>query len=106
MSKSKVSVNVAGMNLSLISEDEPAYVQEIAAELNNKIEAIMNANDSVSVAQAAVIVALDVEDELKKRNNSSENLRAQIKEYLEDAERARMQAETYKRELDKLKSGN
>jgi cell division protein ZapA len=105
MSKSRIEINVAGMNLALVSEDEPDYVKGLAKDLNDKIEEVMNSNNSVSVAQAAVLVALDCEDELQKHNNSSENLRSQIKDYLEDAARARMEAETYKRELEKYKSG-
>ena len=104
MSKSKVSVTIAGMNFSLVSEDEPAYVQELAKELSDKIEALVENNPNISVSQAAVLVALDSEDELKKHNNSSDNLRSQIKDYLEDAARARMEAENYKRELEKLKA--
>lgn len=105
MSKSRIEVNIAGMSLALVSEDEPAYVQSLAKDLNAKIQEIMDTNDTVSVAQAALLVALDCEDDLKKHNNSSENLRSQIKDYLEDAARARMEAETYKRELEKYKSG-
>lgn len=104
MSKSKVTVNIAGMNFSLVSEDEPAYVEELASELSAKIEELVASNPSISVSQAAILVALDSEDELKKHNNSSDNLRSQIKDYLEDAARARMEAENYKRELEKLKA--
>ena len=104
MAKSKVKINVAGMNFSLVTEDEPAYVEGLAKQLSKKIEDIVAGNTNISVAQAAILVALDCEDELSKHNNSSDNLRAQIKDYLEDAARARMEAENYKRELEKLKA--
>ena len=100
MAKSKVKINVAGMNFSLVTEDEPAYVEGLAKQLSKRIEELAN----LSVAQAAILVALDCEDELSKHNNSSDNLRAQIKDYLEDAARARMEAENYKRELERLKA--
>ncbi|MBQ6380940.1 MAG: cell division protein ZapA [Clostridia bacterium] len=104
MAKSKVQINVAGMNFSLVTEDDPAYIEGLAKQLSKKIEDIVAGNTNISVAQAAVLVALDCEDELSKHNNSSDNLRAQIKDYLEDAARARMEAEGYKRELEKLKA--
>lgn len=104
MAKSKVQINVAGMNFSLVTEDEPAYVEGLAKELSNSIEEIVASNTNLSVAQAAILVALDCKDELSKHNNSSDNLRSQIKDYLEDAARARMEAEGYKRELDRLKA--
>ena len=92
------------MNFSLVTEDEPAYVEGLASKLSDQIEDLVAANVNLSVAQAAVLVALDCEDALCKHNNSSDNLRAQIKDYLEDAARARMEAEGYKRELEKLKA--
>ena len=104
MAKSRVELNIAGMNLAVNTEDDPAYVEALAESVDNQIKEIMAANASCSVAQAAILVALDACDELKKGNNSSENLRSQIKDYLEDAARARMEAEAYKRELDKLKN--
>lgn len=104
MAKSKVKINVAGMDFALVTEDDPAYIESLAKQLSNKIEELVESNTNISVAQAAVLVALDCEDELSKHNNSSDNLRAQIKDYLEDAARARMEAENYKRELDKLKA--
>ena len=104
MSKSKVSINVAGMHFSLVTEDEPAYVEGLAKQLSDKIEALLADNANLSVAQAAILCALECEDDLSKHNNSSDNLRAQIKDYLEDAARARMEAENYKRELEKLKA--
>ncbi len=103
MLKSKVALNIAGMNLTVATDDDPAYVEGLAENVSNQIKAVMESNSSCSLAQAAVLVALDAYDELKKGNNSSENLRSQIKDYLEDAARARMEAEAYKRELDKLK---
>ena len=104
MAKSKVKINVAGMNFSLVTEDDPAYIEDLAKQLSDKIEAIVEGNANISVAQAAILVALDCSDELSKHNNSSDNLRAQIKDYLENAARARMEAEQYKRELEKLKA--
>lgn len=104
MAKSKVKVTVAGMDFSLVSEDEPAYVEGLAKQLSKRIEEIVASNSNLSVAQAAILVALECEDELNKHNSSSDNLRAQIKDYLEDAARARMEAEGYKRELERLKA--
>ena len=104
MAKSKVKINVAGMDFSLVTEDDPTYIEDLAKQLSDKIEAIVEGNTNISVAQASILVALDCLDELSKHNNSSDNLRAQIKDYLEDAARARMEAEQYERELDKLKA--
>ena len=42
-------------------------------------------------------------DKYNKSNNGSDNMRAQLKEYLEEANRARGEAEKAKLEVEKLK---
>ena len=58
---------------------------------------------SASVTTAAVITALDYLDELKKTNLSADNMRAQIKNYLEDAAKAKLEVEEAKKEIDRLR---
>ena len=52
---------------------------------------------------AAVLAALDYCDEAVKATESADNLRSQIKDYLEDSSQARMEAEEARREIEKLK---
>ena len=51
---------------------------------------------------AAVLVALDNADASKKATASADNLRAQIKDYLEDSARARMEVDVARREVERL----
>ena len=62
----------------------------------------MHSNQRASVTQAAVLAALQYADEAKKGDKASENLRTQIQGYLEDAARARTDAEISKREAERL----
>ena len=64
---------------------------------------IMTQNPSASVAASAVISALSYLDELNKNASSTDNMRAQIKDYLEDAASAKMAAEEVRRENAALK---
>ena len=75
---------------------------EMGAELDGKIAALMAANSRISVTQAAIVTALEYADAAKKSEITSENLRNQIQEYLEDAARARTDVEISKREIDRL----
>ena len=54
------------------------------------------------MTQAAILLALDYADQCKKAEISADNLRSQIKEYLEDASRAKMDAEIARREVERL----
>ena len=102
MNKNKVQVKIGGATYTIVTEDEPEYVEELADFLNNEIRSICNANPALSMTQAAVLVALDQTDACRKANASSDNLRAQIKDYLEDSARARMEVDVARREVERL----
>ncbi|MBQ8077988.1 MAG: cell division protein ZapA, partial [Eubacterium sp.] len=61
---------------------------------------------SLSTTQCAVLVALDQADAFKKATASADNLRAQIKDYLEDSARARMEVDVARREIERLNREN
>ena len=98
MTKNKVHVKIGGASYTIVTEDEAEYVEALADE----IRAIINSNPSLSMTQAAVLVALDNADASKKATASADNLRAQIKDYLEDSARARMEVDVARREVERL----
>ena len=51
-----------------------------------------------------VLIALDYANSAKKAEQSADNLRAQIKDYLEDASQSKSERDFYKREIDRLKT--
>ena len=58
----------------------------------------MSSSNSVSITTAAIMTALSYRDELEKTSGSADNMRRQIKDYLEDAASAKMAAEELRRE--------
>lgn len=102
MEKNKVQVKIGGASYTIVTEDEPEYVETLAEEINETMRSICNANPSLSMTQAAVLVALDNADASKKATASADNLRAQIKDYLEDSARARMEVDVARREVERL----
>ena len=69
-----------------------------------KIKELREANKSLSLLQATTLVALEYADLLKKNDSSADNLRVQVKEYLEDAAKAKGERDYYKRELERIKA--
>lgn len=100
MNKNKVHVKIGGASYTIVTEDDTEYVEDLAEMINNEIKSICNSNPSLSITQAAVLVALDQADANKKATASSDNLRAQIKDYLEDSARARMEVDVARREVE------
>jgi len=102
MDKNKVQVKIGGATYTIVTEDDSQYVEDLADFLNSEIRSICNSNPSLSMTQAAVLVALDQTDACRKASASADNLRVQIKDYLEESARAKMEVEVARREVERL----
>jgi cell division protein ZapA (FtsZ GTPase activity inhibitor) len=102
MEKNKVKLNICGVDYFINTDDDVKYVQELGDELDLRLNKLMRENARISVTQAAVLAALEYADLAKKEEQSAENLRSQIQEYLEDAARAKTNAEVSRREAERL----
>lgn len=98
----KIRLMIAGEEYNISTDDDLDYVAGIGEELDKKISTLMRENARISVTQAAIVTALEYADLYKKSDLTSENLRNQIQGYLEDAARARTDAEISKRECERL----
>ena len=102
MNKNRVQVKIGGATYTIVTEDDAQYVEALAEEINNEIRSVCNSNPSLSITQAAVLVALDQTDACKKASASADNLRVQIKDCLEESARAKMEVEVARREVERL----
>ena len=103
MAKNRIKISILGSDYIIASEEEENYVRQIAAETEKRIAGITRDNPRLSVTMAAVLAALDYCDEAVKATESADNLRSQIKDYLEDSSQAKMEADEARRENEKLK---
>ncbi|MGN0531355.1 MAG: cell division protein ZapA [Eubacterium sp.] len=102
MEKNRVNLKICGNSYTILTEDDPDYVEDLGELIDKEMKAIGNESPSLSQTQCAVLVALDQADAAKKATASSDNLRAQIKDYLEDSARARMEVDVARREIERL----
>lgn len=102
MEKNKVQLKICGATYSIVTEDDPEYVESLGEMINNEMKNISMGSPSLSSIQCAVLVALDQADACRKATASADNLRAQIKDYLEDSARARMEVDVARREIERL----
>lgn len=110
MSANKMRFNVCGTDYVITTTDTEEYVKSLAEKLDEDMTAVMTDTPSASTATAAVITALDYLDEMKKTEDGAANMRAQIKDYLEDtaksklaAEEAHAETETANKEIERLR---
>ena len=87
----KVKVTICGKEFSLKTDDSPSYYIELAKKVDSEIYKMASSSDNMSAQSAAILVALAAFDEAQKANDSIDNIRTQIKEYVDDACKARME---------------
>lgn len=102
-STSKVRLNICGSSYVISTTESEDYMQNLADRLNLDMNELMSSSNTVSITTAAVMTALSYRDELEKASGSADNMRRQIKNYLEDAASAKMAAEELRRENDALR---
>ena len=99
----RVTVTVDGRSYTLIAAEEEAYVQKVAAYVDNQVKAVIQGS-KVSSVDAATLAAINVADQYFKEMAASENLRRQLKEYLEEGAKQKLEISELKREIFKLQN--
>lgn len=87
----KVKVTICGKEFSLKTDEAPSYFTQLAKKVDTEIYKMASSADNISIQSAAVLVALQAFDEAQKANDSIDNIRTQIKEYVDDACQARLE---------------
>ena len=97
----RITVTICGDDYTLLAEESPSYMQKVAALVDAKMADIM-ASGRVSRMDAAVLAAANLADEMLKQQVNAENLRSQLKGYLDDMNKAKSELSECRRELVKL----
>ncbi len=103
MEKTVHKLNIAGVEYRITSDESSEYMQSLAREVDIKMSAILK-NNNISTTQAAILIALQYADDAQKNSGNADNLRSQLKGYLEDAAQAKSERDFYKRELERVKA--
>lgn len=97
----RVVVTICGEDYTLVAEETAAYMQKVGSYVSEKMEEVLNST-RVGRTDAAVLTAVNIADELFKAQTSAEQLRSQIKGYLDEAGKAQSQVSELKREVLRL----
>ena len=103
MDKQKTVVTIAGQEFSLVSEEPEMHVHRTAGLVDAEMLAVRELSPSLSAASAAILAATNLADRLIRAQETSESLRAQLKDYLEEVARAKNELAETRRELNRLK---
>jgi cell division protein ZapA len=101
--KNKVTVTIAEQEYSLIADQDVAAVEKIAAHVDAKVREVLDGSH-LSLADGAILAAMNIAEEYFKEVEASENLRRQLKEYSEENAQAKQELSEAKREIFKLQN--
>ncbi|MBQ0083630.1 MAG: cell division protein ZapA [Clostridiales bacterium] len=97
-----IRMKIGGIEYSITSDEDSAYIKGIASELERKLNAVQQKSPFLSTTMAAIVTALECMDENKKTEAENERLRLDIKKLLEETACAKLDADLYKRKLEEL----
>lgn len=96
-----VVMTICGEDYKIVASESAAYMQKVGSYVDGKMQAVLS-GARVGRVDAAVLTAANIADELFKEQAASEQLRGQIKGYLDEAAKAQNEASELKREVFRL----
>ena len=97
----RVVVNICGEDYTFVAEESASYMQRVGTYVGDKMSEVLS-SAKVGRTDAAVLTAANIADELFKAQSAAEQLRSQIKGYLDEAGRAQAEVSELKREIFRL----
>ena len=98
--RNKVVVNIAGREYTMVAVEDETYVRKCAELVDQQLKQISSGH--LAQADAAVLAAMNLADQFLKEQQASDDLRRQVKENLEEANRLKLELSEAKREIFKL----
>ena len=99
--KNRITVSIVGRDYTIVAEEAESYIRKVAAHVDQKMDEIMKESHA-SLVDAAVLAAMNTSDEYYKAMEAAENLRNQLKDYLDEATRAKQELSEARREVFRL----
>ena len=100
----RIKVTICGKEYSLKTAENASYVLNLAAELEKKINDMVDSGNGISIQTAAILIALSAMDDARKANESVDNIRTQIKQYVDEAAKAMLERDEAIKDKESLKS--
>lgn len=97
----RVVVTICGEEYTFVAEESASYMQKVGSYVGDKMAEVLSSS-KVGRTDAAVLTAANIADELFKSQAAAEQLRSQIKGYLDEAGKAQAEVSELKREIFRL----
>lgn len=97
--KEKIYVEINGIKLGIVTEDGAEYVEKIAEELREKIDAIIRAQRNCTLIEASLFTALNLQSKSDEDDKKIKNLETQLTLYQANVNRLRLENEDLRTRL-------
>ena len=101
--KNRVTVTIASQEYTIVATEEQKYMEKVAAHVDSELSQVLT-QTKASLVDGAILSALNIADQYFKEVEASENLRRQLKEYLEESAKLKLELSEAKREIFKLQN--
>ncbi len=100
----KFKLNICGSEYTISSDESLGYIQELGAQVDTTMRNLLNGSDRITLMQAAILTALMNADAARKADDSADNLRDQMKDFISENAHARQEADAARREAARLRN--
>lgn len=103
MDNKRVEVKINNVEYTLVTNETEEYVQRVALQVNKRMAQIQEGNKQLSTAMTAVLTAINIADDLLKNEEVLDNIRAELKKYMEESRLNGEELAEKKLEVEKMK---
>ncbi len=103
MDKKKVEVKINNIEYTLVTNEPEEYVQRVAVLVNKRMQQITEGAPQLSTAMKSVLTAINIADDYLKNEDVLDNLRIELKGYVEEAKGLGAELEEKRLEVEKLR---
>lgn len=96
----RVTIRIHNQNYNILAEEDESYIQQCAEIVKNELDQAM-AGTALSITDGAVLTALNIADKYSKERQVSDNLRAQLKQALDENARLARELADWKKKTHK-----
>lgn len=100
----KVKVKIYNREYTLQTDETPEYTINLAKKLDAQMSEMIKNRSAASIVDASILIALSALDECQKLNDNIDNIRTQIKDYVDDAGEARLKCDELQKQNRELKA--
>ena len=105
MEKNRITITINNRDYTLVSADTKEHMEMVAEYIDKKIGEITFASGgNLTIQDTSILAAINVADDYFKSEETADNLRSQIKQYIDEASAASFKNSQLETEIARLKA--